>query len=95
MPTEKEIFASYKALDQRMLSARAPTEGNAMKEGNEMAIISVDSHDLKAALSLLRVYMGLEEPSGHFKDRDGKLVDASYHARISRLEKALEAEEQT
>jgi hypothetical protein len=43
-----------------------------------MQTVTVNSSDLKAALSLLQVYMGRKAPGGHFKDPDHKLVDAFY-----------------
>jgi hypothetical protein len=43
--------------------------------------VTVDAGDLRAVLSLLRVYMGAEESAGHFKDHPGRLVpDARYVA---------------
>jgi hypothetical protein len=52
--------------------------------------VTVDAGDLKAVLSLLRVYMGSEEPAGHFKDIPGqRLPDAFFFVRIGNLEKAL------
>jgi hypothetical protein len=59
-----------------------------------MAMIKVDEHDLKAVLSLLDVYMGNAEPSGHFKDPDRLLVDAFYFVRVANLKAALK-EQQT
>ncbi len=56
-----------------------------------MAKITVDSADLKTALSLLKVYMGRQEPGGHFKDSGRRVVDAFYVVRVSRLERALNA----
>jgi hypothetical protein len=55
-----------------------------------MAGVTVSSYDLRAALSLLSVYMGEKEPAGHFKDQETKLADGFYVVSISNLRRELE-----
>jgi hypothetical protein len=53
-------------------------------------MVTSDAGDLRAVLSLLRVYMGTEEPVGHFKDDPGRLhPDARYMVCLQRLLDAL------
>jgi hypothetical protein len=54
-----------------------------------MKKIQVSSGDLRMIMSLLREYMGQEEPTSHFRDTQGKLPDASYFTAIDRLQKEL------
>ena len=58
-----------------------------------MSKVTVSSYDLRAVLSLLRVYLKLEDPAGHFKDPDGKLPDATYFGAMKKLEDALIAQD--
>jgi hypothetical protein len=52
--------------------------------------VTVDAGDLRAVPSLLRVYMGAEEPTGHFKHHPGRLLpDARYVVCVRRLLDAL------
>lgn len=53
--------------------------------------VLVAESDLKAALTLLKVYMGRQKPSGHFKGNDSLSPDAFYVERILNLERDLEA----
>ena len=42
-----------------------------------MKIVTVDSADLKAVLSLLRVYRGVDKPGGHVKSPNAGPLDPS------------------
>jgi hypothetical protein len=59
-----------------------------------MKIVTVDSADLKAVLSLLRVYRGVDKHGGHVKSPDAGPLDPFHLVRINNLERALkEADE--
>jgi hypothetical protein len=47
------------------------------------------SDDLSAALSLLRVYMGVDKSAGHFTGFRRKLPNAFYVIQIGNLERTL------
>lgn len=55
-----------------------------------MVDVTVSSGDLRVALSLLKVYMGLKEAAGYFKDPNKQLPDASFFVRIEALQRALD-----
>jgi hypothetical protein len=54
-----------------------------------MTMISVDTNDLKAALSLLKAYADEEKAGAHFKDNHQQVRDGYYVVRVARLERAL------
>ena len=54
-----------------------------------MKIVTVDSADLKAVLSLLRVYRGVEKPGAYVKSPDAGPLDPFHLVRINNLERAL------
>jgi hypothetical protein len=56
-----------------------------------MTKISVNSDDLKAALSLLKAYADKEKAGAHFKDDEQRLPDGRYAVRVARLEEALKS----
>jgi hypothetical protein len=54
-----------------------------------MKIVTVDSADFKAVLSLLRVYRGVDKHGGHVKSPDAGPLDRFHLVRINNLERAL------
>jgi hypothetical protein len=56
-------------------------------------IVAVEAGDLKAALSLLREYRGVDKPKAHVKSREGGPLDAFHIVRINNLERALKEAE--
>jgi hypothetical protein len=61
------------------------------KSEEEMVDVTVSSDDLRAALSLLEVYMGFRDSAGVFKDPGKQLPDAYFFVRIANLQRALDA----
>ena len=51
--------------------------------------VTVDASDLKAALSLLRVYRGVDKPAGLSRSPGAGPLDAFHVVRLSNLERAL------